>query len=884
MSYDKTMAHLKKGPRLKTDATKDLEKIIQLFLTPEQDAQCRFNSFGELEIAFNNSVFNITQILLHQPDFEHFSFPSPVFSHYEHFIKTAPHSPSLGGNPRLPTQEDYLAADKNNLYTQLSYGEKLAITLYTSNFYEEINGFLRSQGREARLKTLTQETLTQEVKEIVLATCLAAHGLTRLQLPEKSNDNNLQELYRAESSHKIPESLWQQRHKTMAAHLPLRQEGFISTSEEITAMKIGGTDTLLKITQPPDSIGKKVQDLSYKPDEQEILLPPGTQLAFSSFMEEKGRKVFHAFPVRSLDGINPHSYSTLHAEIRTQLIAVFESVRQLSAQTAPRLKTSLWQSLPHRIKKSEAAELLALTVQLEKLVALFEDNRHPFREQRDALNGLYKKITKMAHQFKDSNALLQPLTQMATLANHLLIQLDLGNSSVLVEQANYVYSHHLSKAYTDVHLDSTDAELERDGQIIHRPNHGLAHSLRVATYIPLVVEYFQQFAQPELKKQCLNLHGIEIKNLAICMLFSVSGRESDIAFKYNPQKYREYRERCALQFAAYAKKKMPSEEIKKYMELIRNMGNPEYLNSKTITPEKAALFHVMNLAHKLDLMRCYPLVQYQLAVMKGNEPLIIPSQSQQHQFNRILGTVSDRIEATGDRQFCRMEQGQLVSCNKDYDFPVFAEASSNPRECIKFILEADIPELAAVFSPEPSPADEQMNNWPVPILFLDTLDNYTVPVLDYLNSPIATGLPAIDNVKEDSRYLMQKLTATEGGFVLLAESAYMDALPVSISLEAKDLYYLLSQMPPDRLSQCYLASDILPRLNQSTGSLNIPEFDKMDDSYQITSIEQDSITGNIKITATSPQSLPPVQAVLSSAAFAQCLDRLQESTVLNIKS
>ncbi|MFC7780454.1 SidE phosphodiesterase domain-containing protein [Legionella taurinensis] len=884
MSYDKTIALLKKGPRLKSEATRDLEKVIQFFLHPEQKAQCRFNFYGELEVAFNDRVFNLSQILLHQPDFEHLSFTEQVSSHYETFVKTAVHIPSLKGNPHLPKKEDYLAADKNNLYTQLTYGEKLAITLYTSNFYEEINGFLRSHGRDPRLKNLPQDRLTQEVKEIILATCLAAHGLTRLQLPDDSADNSLQTLYRAESSHKIPASVWQQRHETIKTHKPMRQEGFISTSQDIAAMKVSGTDTLLKITQPRQGIGKKVEDLSYKTDEQEILLPAGTQLAFSSFIEEQGRKVFHAFPVRSLDGIHPDSYSTVDNEIRTHLIAFLDEVRHLSAQAVPRVKTSFWQTLPHKIKKSETAELLALAAQLDKLIVFFADSRHKPVEKREKLQALHKQTAKLAEQFKDLNTLHPSLQQMATKMNHLLIQLEMANTSHLVEQADYVYTHHLSKAYKDTQLDSTDAELKQDSQVIHRPNHGLAHSLRVAASIPLVVEYFQQFAQPELRKQCLQLSGDELKKVALCMLFSVSGRESDVAFKSNPQKYREYREQCALQFAAYAHKKMPSDEIKKYMELIRNMGNPTYLTSKHITPQKAALFHVMNLAHKLDLMRCYPLAQYQLAVMKGHDPLIIPSEGQQHQFNRLLSTVSDRIEATGDRQFCRMEQGQLVSCTKDYDFPVFAEASTNPLECLKRILESDIPELASVSTPEPSPADDQANHWSLPVLFLDTLENYTMPLLEYLNASAATGLPAIDHVKQDSRYLIQKLTATTDGFVLLAESAYMDALPVSIPLQAQDLYYLLSQMPPDHLNQCYLASDILERLNQSTGRLNIPELDKMDDSYQLSFIEQDSVSGDIKLTATSSKSLPPVQTVLSSAEFAQCLEKLEKSAVLNLKS
>ncbi|WP_242604140.1 SidE phosphodiesterase domain-containing protein, partial [Legionella erythra] len=536
MSYSKVLGHLKKGPRLKSDATKDLEKIVRLFLNPTQKAQCRFNPLGELEVGFNDQIFNLTQILLHQPDFEHFSFSDEVSEHYEMFIETASHKPSLEGGVFIPRREDYEKADKNKRYTQLKYGEKLAITLYTSNFYEEINAFLRSQGRDISFKELSWEKLTVIVKEIVLASCLAAHGLTRLELPNDSDDSNLQEVYRAESSYRIPESVWKQRHKAIDTHIPIRQDGFISSSEDMNAMKLSGTDTTLKISQPHHAIGKRVQDLSYKGDEQEVLLVPGTQLAFGSFSEDKGRKVFEAFVVRSLDGIDPSSYSTVNAGIRTQLISLREQVDYLIRQVPPPQKTSfsLWRSLSNSIKKTEIVELQDQIKQFDKLIFWFEDNKHKTSDKIAKLEALNKKMRKLVEKVRDSNLLYEPLKDASTKISHLIMQLKIDNSSGLIREAGYVYTHHLSKAYKETELESTDAVLARDNQVIHRPNHGLAHSLRVATYIPLVVEYFQQFAKPKLSQLCQNLNSEELKKLQLCMLFSVSGRESDLAFKSNP--------------------------------------------------------------------------------------------------------------------------------------------------------------------------------------------------------------------------------------------------------------------------------------------------------------------------------------------------------------
>lgn len=886
------LGHLKKGPRLKSDATKDLEAIVKLFLNPTQKAQCRFNALGELEVVFNDQIFNLTQILMHQPDFEHFSFSDEVSEHYEMFIETASHKPSLEGGVFIPRQEDYEKADKNKRYTQLTYGEKLAITLYTSNFYEEINSFLRTQGRDISFKELSSDRLTEIVKEIVLASCLAAHGLTRLELPNDSDDSSLQEVYRAESSHRIPESVWKQRHKAIDTHIPIRQDGFISSSEDMNAMKLSGTDTTLKISQPHHGIGKRVQDLSYKGDEQEVLLVPGTQLAFGSFSQDKGRKVFEAFVVRSLDGIDPSSYSTVNAEIRTQLISLREQVDYLRGQVPPPQKTpfSLWKSLSNSIKKTEIVALQDQIKQLDKLILWFEDNKHKTSEKIAKLEALNKKMGKLVEKVRGSNLLHEPLKDASTKISHLIMQLKIGNSSGLIREAGYVYTHHLSKAYKETELESTDAVLARDNQVIHRPNHGLAHSLRVATYIPLVVEYFQQFAKPKLSQLCQNLNSEELKKLQLCMLFSVSGRESDLAFKSNPEKYREYRQRCAEQFTLYARGKMSKDDVNKYAELILNMGNPDYLKSKNITPKKQALFHIMNLAHKLDLMRCYHLAQYNIAIANGHDSLIVPSDSQQRHFNALLKTVTQRIHATGDRVYCQVKDNQLMSSTEDYNFPVFARASTDARECLQFIAEADTPNLTSASSHSvestilPSTADNQADNLQKTFIFLDSIENYTLALLKFLTAVKSTGIAEIDEVKKDGRYLLQKLIPKEEHYILLAETAYMDTKPISITLTNEDLYLLLLRMPQEMLEDCYSAEELVPLLNKSLGQLRISALDKVDSSYQITAVVQDEPSGPVRIKLVSSQmGLDPIEVSLSRSELFDCLQSLSQEEIFTLK-
>ncbi|KTD23852.1 Uncharacterised protein [Legionella lansingensis] len=111
-SYGEITSKLKKGPRLKSDATKDLEDVVRIFLDTSQKSICQFNHYGELEVRANGKIFNLTQILLHQPDFEHFQFTEQELKKYEPFVKTAKHLPSLAGSPTLPKEQDYDHADR----------------------------------------------------------------------------------------------------------------------------------------------------------------------------------------------------------------------------------------------------------------------------------------------------------------------------------------------------------------------------------------------------------------------------------------------------------------------------------------------------------------------------------------------------------------------------------------------------------------------------------------------------------------------------------------------------------------------------------------------------------------------------------------------------
>lgn len=256
----------------------------------------------------------------------------------------------------------------------------------------------------------------------------------------------------------------------------------------------------------------------------------------------------------------------------------------------------------------------------------------------------------------------------------------------LLERANYVYEQHLCKRYQDTNIDATDVLLTTPNGVINRPNHGLAHTLRVASYVENVVEYFQHFSNnPNFKIFCNQLTSEDILDIQTALLFSVSGRECELGFSSNPDLYNHYREICAVQYENFARSKnFPEDKIAKFRELVRFLGNPGYV--KDLQDEsKSFIFHIMNLAHKLDLMRCYNLSSYLHAINVTNELVVEHSPLQENALNELFSVVTKRTLATGDRMFCKYYQGKLTSEMNDYDHVLFFKASTKPSTCLALL-------------------------------------------------------------------------------------------------------------------------------------------------------------------------------------------------------
>lgn len=196
---------------------------------------------------------------------------------------------------------------------------------------------------------------------------------------------------------------------------------------------------------------------------------------------------------------------------------------------------------------------------------------------------------------------------------------------------------------------------------IWRPNHALAHHVRVAFYVGPVVNYFKAYARGKLKQFCIALSPTDIEKIKIFMAFSRSGRQSEDDFSSNPAAYRKELKNCASNLEAFFRSlfdDMSEGEIKKWRAVLEDMGNPGFEdnlgNNENFSEDEKRWIghthHIVNLAHKLDLSRCFSVEEYRHAVApyRPNDLLISNKRKAIKGFDALEELAMRCIEATGD--------------------------------------------------------------------------------------------------------------------------------------------------------------------------------------------------------------------------------------------
>lgn len=258
----------------------------------------------------------------------------------------------------------------------------------------------------------------------------------------------------------------------------------------------------------------------------------------------------------------------------------------------------------------------------------------------------------------------------------------------------YAYQYHLSQPYRD-----SDHCVTINGRDVHRPNHGLAHTFRVQVMIDPVIDYFAHFGKDEaFQAFCQNLTEAEREWLRVAAVFSISGRESEIAFPEDPEAYDDFREASMNQMKAYlkvAKSDAPKVEGLTFAQMqtrmahvVRYMGNPGYevsfkgrppINTvkNAIERQQRSFFHrILTVAHKLDLPRCYTPSQFDLA-MQPCRDWVVASKEQGDALNRLFRYVIEMMKAQGNRLTTDINtKGELIHHSQPYNVPFDAVSHS----------------------------------------------------------------------------------------------------------------------------------------------------------------------------------------------------------------
>lgn len=187
-----------------------------------------------------------------------------------------------------------------------------------------------------------------------------------------------------------------------------------------------------------------------------------------------------------------------------------------------------------------------------------------------------------------------------------------------IETIKHVYSNFLSKPFQKINLpgasgSNNDVFLDTPGGRVHRPNHGLAHTLRVANAVKVIADMYN-FRLPKDSQIPL----IIIQQQQFIALFSVIGRVNEMSAEQSE----DYKKKMNQVTSFY------EESHLHYLEGVSNYEKKGYLHIFN-SPEAIAIKRSLNYtkyeklgnevyraAHNIDLMRCYDKATFERVMTK----------------------------------------------------------------------------------------------------------------------------------------------------------------------------------------------------------------------------------------------------------------------------
>jgi hypothetical protein len=312
---------LLQGPRLKSDATYDLERIAKALLYQPESVNFSYNNKHELEVFIDGITYNITHILKNKPDFEQFIFSRSELIRYAKLHQEQYGHVSYISHLLYRLKYEYDVYQKGEIICvddirHLSRGEQLAISSYT-NHSEYIQNFLFSEGtNDFHLYNNNYTQFKQVLTHILLTTCIASYGLSQPLLQKREGSIICQRLEKVDPSY----DFFKKKKEAAEKQKIYRHIGFTSANQYWAVMTADFLDCncQIQITSSAglNPIGKSIKFASVAKFEDEILFPPGTQFQYTEYTYKKPERPnsiehhFSCVPVRLLNDINPYSYQS----------------------------------------------------------------------------------------------------------------------------------------------------------------------------------------------------------------------------------------------------------------------------------------------------------------------------------------------------------------------------------------------------------------------------------------------------------------------------------------------------------------------------------------------------------------------------------------------
>lgn len=278
----------------------------------------------------------------------------------------------------------------------------------------------------------------------------------------------------------------------------------------------------------------------------------------------------------------------------------------------------------------------------------------------------------------------------------------------LLEVCQYVYDNYLSKPYTDESI-TVDWDLDTPEGTVQRPNHGLAHTMRVAHLVPILALSLMQNSQ----NNQFNFNARDVYIVQLTALFSVVGRKNDAGFrdmKENETGYKEFKQTSANLFADFVRKynflDMTEDEINQYAHNIAKMGEPGENSPSAI---------LLSLAHKLDLLRCYEEDRVINDIENPLNQYLPPNET-----TRLMEYAEKLLLETGDRI--------MTGANEtDYNSTLFYTASTNIGACFNALEKVEPPQIS-LESRSDNQANERKSHEARPAAFAPMKTRKSVPI------------------------------------------------------------------------------------------------------------------------------------------------------------